>query len=809
LFNGRVVSIPSGNTIQGQRRGIQRGDLLLAAVVALIAFSVYLRTLFPGVGGGGDSVKFQYVGSVLGTPHPPGYPLYVLISYVFAQVPAESLAWRINAMSAFFAAAAVFLCVLILARLDVRRPVAAAIALALAFDRGLWAYAVRAEVYSVAGALVAAILFCALRWQATGRRRDLYLMVAAFALSLGNHLTVTTLVPGLLAFVAVTDRRAIRLRTTAVSALIVVAGLAQYGFIVLRTLQNAPYIEARATNLRELLDVMRASRYSYQVFAFSPYELLVERVPYLWQVCLTELNPLGMLLVCAGLGALIVRRAGEGVLLVLGAAGIVFLTLNVDADVEGFLVPAFVLLWVVAGVGLDVLWRLAARAGRYRSVVMAVMIAAAITLPALQLARNYRVNDHHRRTYEIRYLDALFDRLEPRAAIVTEAYAIDQLVLYKLIGERADRGRAIELIPRQPAEVRRRAASGYAVYAFSGAHGALEQSGFRFESIQLAPRSPAGPPIDMTPIPLFRLVRAAACHDVGNAGWQDVTDVARDGRLIVRIDNYRPFDSRLVLYVGRRTPEAGSPLLAVSQGPERPVMNALTFAAGTRELAAALQRDGLTEARVLTQHATVQRVELDVNDRGQFSWSAIGLGGSPDVVMVRASVDLDNPRRATVCGWSGRDFFETGVEEQVPLTARGETWLGLGWHAAERSTAGADFRWTSAREAEVLVPLARAGTVRVRLRAEPFVYPGSKPATIALTVNAAKLPAREMRAGGDVYEWMVPADVWREGFNRLTLSASATASPSAVGLSGDTRSLGVAVSELSFHLVPDSSPAPR
>jgi len=40
--------------------------------VALVAFGVYLKTLFPGLGGGGDSAKFQYVGSVLGTPHPPG-----------------------------------------------------------------------------------------------------------------------------------------------------------------------------------------------------------------------------------------------------------------------------------------------------------------------------------------------------------------------------------------------------------------------------------------------------------------------------------------------------------------------------------------------------------------------------------------------------------------------------------------------------------------------------------------------------------------------------------------------------------------
>lgn len=777
-----------------------RWSKLVAALVAVTAFGVYLTTLFPGVGGGGDSVKFQYVGSVLGTPHPPGYPLYVLVSYLFAQVPLGSLAWRINAMSAFFAASAVFLCVLILVRLDVRRSVAAAIGLALAFDRSLWAYAVRAEVYSLAGFLVSLIVFAALRWRASGRTRDLYLMVAAFALSLGNHLTVTTLAPALLAFVVVTDRRAVRVRTAVISALIVVAGLAQYGFIVLRTLQNAPYVEARATNASELLDVMRASRFSYQVFAFSPYQLFADRLPFLWSLCLIELNPFGMLCVFVGLGAMIVRRAAEGVLLVLGAAGILFLTLNVDADVEGFMVPAFALLWIVAGVGLETVWRLASRFGRYGS---AIAMAAAIALPAWQLARNYRVNDHHRRTYEIRYLDALFDRLESRTAIVREAYAIDQLVLYKLIGERAGGGRTIEMIPRDPAQVRQHASNGFAVYAFSDARGALEQNGFRFEPVLLTP--PAGePPIDMTPVPLFRLVRAAACRDVGNAGWQDLTEVARDGRLVVRIDNYRPFDSRLVLYVGRRTPETARPLLAVSRGPEAPSMRTTTFAPGAPELAAALRQDELTGASRLMEQGSVQRVVLEVNDRGQSSWSAIELGGMPDVAMVRASVDLDNPRRASVCGWSGRDFFESGVQEQVPLGASGETWFGRGWHGAERSTAGQDFRWTAAEEAEVLVPLARTGSIVVRLRAGPFVHPGSARPAIGLTVNAATLPPQPMTNASSVYEWTVPADVWHSGFNRLVVSSSTIASPAAVGVSSDTRSLGVAVSELSLHLIPDT-----
>ncbi len=784
---------------------LRRNDVFVGGIVALLAFGVYLRTLFPGLGGGGDSAKFQYVGSVLGTPHPPGYPLYVLVSFCFAHFPAHSLAWRINMMSAFFAAAAVFLCVVVLIRLGVSRRAAAAVGLALAFDHALWGYAVRAEVYSLTGALVALLLFFAVRWQATRRQRDLYLMVATFALSLGNHLTVTTLCPALLAFVLVIDRRVVRVRTVVVSMLLVIAGLAQYGFILLRTAQNAPYLEARASNPRELFDVMRASRFSDQIFEFSPHELIVARVPQLWHLCVAELNPLGVLLLFIGMGALIIRQRAVGVLLVLGAGGILFLTLNVGAtDVEGFLVPAFVFIWIVAGIGLGSVVGLVPAGMKHGG--FAVMLVA-MALPSLQLARNYRANDHHRRTYEIHYFDALFDHLEPRAAIVSETYAVDQLVRYKLVEQRADRGRTIEVLPKDPDTVRQRASASVSVYAFSEGRRALESDGFRFEAVQLLPpRASTGPPIDMAPLPLFRLARVTSCRDVGNTGWQDITDIARDGRLLVRLDNYRSFDSTFVLYAGRQASSAGSPLLAVSQGPEAPSMAVMAFQGpGSSKLAAALQRDGVSEADVLEAQTTVQRIEEKVNDRGQFSWSALDLGGQPDIAVARASVDLNNPRRATLCGWSGRDFFEADREEHVAFGSAGENSFGAGWHGAERSNDAVDFRWTSAREADVLVPLAKTGPITVRLRATPFEYPGSSRPVVALTINAVKFGPQSMHSGWNVYEWTVPAEVWRQGFNRLTVVTSTLASPARVGLSSDTRLLGVAVSELFLRLLPVDS----
>jgi hypothetical protein len=791
-----------------ETHALRRADWLIAAIVAVVAFSVYLRTIFPGLGGGGDSAKFQYVGSVLGTPHPPGYPLYVLVSFCFSQIPIGSLAWRINAMSAFFATVTAVVCAVVLRRFGVSRVIAAGVALALAFDHALWAFAVRAEVYSLTAALIAILLLCAVRWEATRRERDLYLMVAVFALSLGNHLTIAAVAPALIGFVLVTDRRAIRWRTAVISALIVIAGLCQYGFILLRTAQNAPYLEARASTLRELVGVMRASRFSDQIFAFSTRQVVVERVPELWHLSVVEFNRLGIVLAFAGLAALIVRRSRTGVLLIVGAGGILFLTLNVGAtDVEGFLIPAFVLTWIIVGIGSG--W-LSDRVGALVKQGGAAVMVAALVLPLMQLARNYRVNDHHRRIYEIQYFNALFDRLEARSAIVTESYAVDQLVLYKLAGERADRGRTISLITRDVETVRQRATSGVATYAFSDGRTALESHGFRFEPIQLsAVGIQSGAQIDMSPLPLFRLTKVTSCQDIGNAGWQDISNVARDGRLLVRIDNYRPFDSVVVLYTAQQSPPSTGPLLASSHGPEAPSMAVTTFHGTDSKFAAAVQRDALTQPDRVEREANVQRIELKVNDHGDSSWSALDLRGRPTVVLARASVDLNNPRRASVCGWSGRDLFESGSDERFAFGPSGENSFGSGWHGSERSNENVEFRWTAAREAEVLIPLTKVGAITVRLRAAPFVYPGSPANAIGLKVNAATLTARPMQPGVSTYEWTVPAEVWHEGFNRLAVTASNLASPATVGLSSDTRLLGIAVSDLSLRLMPGETPPSR
>src|SRR5687767_1438380 len=191
-----------------------RMDALWAAAVGGAAFVVYLRTLAPGLVAVLDTPMFQFIGRVLGVPHNPGYPLYVLLTYPFSYLPVGSLPYRINLFSAIFGALTVSLAFLMARRLGCRRIISAAAALAMAFGHVFWSQAIIAEVYTLDSAIVAGMLLALLAWGQTGRRGFFYTAVALFAAGLGNHTTIVGFAPGMAIYGLLTSRRfALQART--------------------------------------------------------------------------------------------------------------------------------------------------------------------------------------------------------------------------------------------------------------------------------------------------------------------------------------------------------------------------------------------------------------------------------------------------------------------------------------------------------------------------------------------------------------------------------------------------------------------
>jgi hypothetical protein len=170
------------------------------------ALVLYVRTLAPGLIALLDTPMFQFIGRVLGVPHNPGYPLYVLLTYPVARVPLGSLPYRINLFSSVLAALTVSLVFLIARRLGCPRSISIAAALGLAFGRVFWSQAVIAEVYTLHAAIVAGVVLSLPAWRQTRRERWFFAAIAMFAAGLGNHTTIVALAPGIAVYALMIDR---------------------------------------------------------------------------------------------------------------------------------------------------------------------------------------------------------------------------------------------------------------------------------------------------------------------------------------------------------------------------------------------------------------------------------------------------------------------------------------------------------------------------------------------------------------------------------------------------------------------------
>jgi hypothetical protein len=178
-----------------------RPSYLAATIVSLVVFGLYLLTLAPSTAMW-DTSEYITAATVLGMPHPPGNPLFVLIGRVFAILPiAGSIAVRINILAAVCSAVSAGMWFLITERVLVgwlpyrwQRIVGGTLAAligATAFT--VWNQSVVNEkVYTVSLMGIAIISWLMVRWcdQPDGRKADRILVLVAYLLGLGyaNHM---------------------------------------------------------------------------------------------------------------------------------------------------------------------------------------------------------------------------------------------------------------------------------------------------------------------------------------------------------------------------------------------------------------------------------------------------------------------------------------------------------------------------------------------------------------------------------------------------------------------------------------------
>ena len=234
-----------------------------AAAVAGAVFLLYAATVAPTTAFW-DTSEYIATGHMLGIPHPPGNPLFVVLARAWDILLAPlgiSTAVRINLFSAAVSAAAHGFWFLVVhhilrffssdRRFRLVGACAAVLISATAFT--VWNQSnVNEKVYTVSLLTIALLTWLTFRWQENlGKGREdnlLVLMAFIMALSVGNHLMALLVLPSLFVFIlAVRARTLLSPRLYATSLVAVLLGLSIHLFLPIRSGLDPVINEAQPT----------------------------------------------------------------------------------------------------------------------------------------------------------------------------------------------------------------------------------------------------------------------------------------------------------------------------------------------------------------------------------------------------------------------------------------------------------------------------------------------------------------------------------------------------------------------------------
>jgi hypothetical protein len=198
----------------------ERPPYLWAFATFLLVLLIYGATLAPTTAFW-DTSEYIAAARVLGIPHPPGNPLFVILAHVFGLLPlAESYAVRINLFAAVTSAGAAGFWFLVAERWLravvpnrwARRGAALAGVLVGATSWTVWNQSsVNEKVYTVSLLSIALVMWLVVRWadDEAGAHRDRWLVLIAYVLALTStsHLMGFLALPALLVYILLTDWR--------------------------------------------------------------------------------------------------------------------------------------------------------------------------------------------------------------------------------------------------------------------------------------------------------------------------------------------------------------------------------------------------------------------------------------------------------------------------------------------------------------------------------------------------------------------------------------------------------------------------
>ncbi len=428
-----MTSLPLRITHQRalQRSGDYRNRLAFVGSI-LIPFLGYLLTLSPTVQSL-DSAELTTGSYLLGIVHATGYPLFLLLGKLFTYLPVGDIAYRVNLMSAVFAALTCGAVYGVSLKLTRSWWLSLLGALFWGFSFYLWQSAVVAEVYTLQTFLTATLFWLLLKWDQAPSDRLLYLFAGLYGLSLGNHMS-GLLLAGSFAYL-ILSRRRLRIvdwRLLAGMVFCFVLGLSVYLYLPLRYLADPPlnyvdyYYQVDLTTPKGLFWMVSGQMYGFFAFAYPLSEIgheVLRCLSWLWR------NFLGVGVLVGAVGFIYLfrerRRWAVGLFLVFVLNLLFFANYRVADKHNMFLVAhlTWALFIPLGYLGIARWWsdRQSLLPPSFeRNLVSGLLLGAVVLLTMVQVLTNQRWTDHRDRWQWRASAEQVLNQIEPNAVLASQ-----------------------------------------------------------------------------------------------------------------------------------------------------------------------------------------------------------------------------------------------------------------------------------------------------------------------------------------------------------------------------------------------------
>lgn len=456
-----VKTVETNNEIIGQKNS----KIFLPFLAFLISLSTYFFT-FARTVTLVDSGELILTSAKLGVAHPPGFPLYTVLGYIFSKLPFATVAARISFMSAVFAALTSAVLTLIAINIYellreitpikenkknlVKHPlkpnipltpvfrilIPLATGLSFAFSSTFWFYSSVAEVYTLNIFILSIVLLLMLKWyllRAKGKNdeADKIIPIAAlvYGLALGvHHVTILLALPAIAFLVIYTAKfNYLASRPVKIAFLTVLIGFSIYIYLPIAASQSPIINWGNPASLEKFYWHISAKQYRVNL-SLNP-NTMVKEFKYFLELLFWQFTPLGLIFVITGLVAFWQRQRGIFYLLLL----IIFfdvaysISYEIAEDKDAYYLTTNFALAIAICAGFIAISEKLAQKAKALAVVMLMLL---IFLPVLNFASHYFQNNKRNYLIARDFVENTMLSVEPNGLLLTLEWQFYSPYLY-------------------------------------------------------------------------------------------------------------------------------------------------------------------------------------------------------------------------------------------------------------------------------------------------------------------------------------------------------------------------------------------